>query len=278
MRALEPGVHTITAADGGVLEFEIAGEGSNVIVALHGSFTVRRAFSRQVEPLVAAGFRLVMPSMRGSDGSGPDLPEGHGFASTELADLLTVLDAAGVEAGAVLGHSTGGTIAIALARAHPERVRAMVLIEPTLVALLPDDWRTDRLAAMQRVVDAGQREEGRPAMRATMDFIGGKAWDEMGPDNRERLLDKMAPFAHLAAPHVDQLARFAVTDADILAIDLPVTLLYGRYSPPFEAQIAARLAALRPDWPVQFVENVGHNVHREAPEVVNERTIGFLAR
>ena len=78
------GVHTATTPDGVRIEFEIVGEAGPTIVLLHGSFTGRRAFSRQRDALVAAGYRLVLPSMRGHDGSVREVPPGLGFDSKPI--------------------------------------------------------------------------------------------------------------------------------------------------------------------------------------------------
>lgn len=49
-----------------------------------------------------------------------------------VADALAVLDARGLRRVAVLGHSFGGAVAIHLARAAPERVDRLVLLDPAL--------------------------------------------------------------------------------------------------------------------------------------------------
>jgi lipase len=49
-----------------------------------------------------------------------------------------VLDAQGVERAAVVGHSFGGAIAVHLARAAPERVERLVVVDPAL-GLDPQD-------------------------------------------------------------------------------------------------------------------------------------------
>ena len=68
-----------------------------------------------------------------------DLP-GHGRSEgtplktiEEMADwAIEVLDAAGLETAAIVGHSLGSLIAIAAAARHPERVRAIALVGTTV--------------------------------------------------------------------------------------------------------------------------------------------------
>jgi len=69
----------------------------------------------------------------------PDLC-GHGHSpyrppwtiEQHVADLVAVLDAAGVPRVVVLGHSFGGAIGVHLARTVPQRVSALVLLDPAI--------------------------------------------------------------------------------------------------------------------------------------------------
>jgi pimeloyl-ACP methyl ester carboxylesterase len=52
---------------------------------------------------------------------------------TDLAtDLLSLLDALGIECAHLVGHSFGGCVALEVARRRPERVGRLVLLEPPL--------------------------------------------------------------------------------------------------------------------------------------------------
>ena len=56
----------------------------------------------------------------------------------QSADALAVLDASGLESALVFGNSGGASIALDLAARHPGRVRAAVVHEPPVPAVLPD--------------------------------------------------------------------------------------------------------------------------------------------
>ena len=47
--------------------------------------------------------------------------------------------------------------------------------------------------------------------------------------------------------------------------------------PQFEAIIADRFRALRPDLRVLSIENAAHNVHRDRADIVNAEVLAFLA-
>lgn len=74
-------------------------------------------------------FRLVLVDNRGSGRS--DLPSGSFDVADMAADIVAVLDAAGVRRAHVMGASLGGMVAQELAVDHPERVEGLVLVSTT---------------------------------------------------------------------------------------------------------------------------------------------------
>jgi 3-oxoadipate enol-lactonase len=82
-----------------------------------------------VLPKLRRHFRLVLVDSRGSGRS--DLPAGSFDVCDMAADVLAVLDHAGVRRAHVMGASLGGMVAQELAIDHPERVDRLVLVSTT---------------------------------------------------------------------------------------------------------------------------------------------------
>ena len=79
-------------------------------------------------PLVDGGVQVAAPDMPGF-GESPPLPA-DGYEVPRLAELGGALaDRLGWERFALGGHSWGGAVAVHLAAAHPERIRALVLVD-----------------------------------------------------------------------------------------------------------------------------------------------------
>ena len=99
--------------------------GGNV-VALHGLASSSRWYDL-VAPLLADTHRILAPDQRGH-GRTDQPPAGYDWQSV-AADVVEFMDALGLDRPAVLGHSWGGYVALALAAKFPERVSRLVLID-----------------------------------------------------------------------------------------------------------------------------------------------------
>lgn len=100
------------------------GEGPAVVLC-HGFPELAFSWRHQVYPLAEAGFRVLVPDMRGyGDSSRPADPDGYD-ALTLAADLVGLLDALGLADAVFVGHDWGASVVWNLALAHPDRVRAV---------------------------------------------------------------------------------------------------------------------------------------------------------
>jgi lipase len=117
---------------GGVLHVARAGpapeSAAAVILAVHGltgSHMTWRAVARELRKV--DGLCLLAPDLRGR-GRSAALPDPYGM-DAHAADLLAVLDDAGVSSAVLAGHSMGAHVAARLAADHPERVSSVVLLD-----------------------------------------------------------------------------------------------------------------------------------------------------
>src|SRR2546428_1105867 len=100
------------------------------IVLLHGFPDDAHAFDEVTSPLVKAGYRTLVPYLRGY---GPTrfLDRAHPRLAEQAAigqDVIDFADALGFRRFAVAGFDWGGRAAAIAAVLHPDRVRAAVLI------------------------------------------------------------------------------------------------------------------------------------------------------
>jgi pimeloyl-ACP methyl ester carboxylesterase len=110
------------------------GQGEPVFVLLHGFGASLYSWQAVMEPLSQYG--LVIAFDRPAfglterplswDGENPYSPE------AQVALVIALLDHFGVQHAILVGNSAGGTVAMQVALAHPERVSALILVDPAV--------------------------------------------------------------------------------------------------------------------------------------------------
>ena len=91
------------------MHYVSAGEGPAVIL-LHGFPDTHAVWRRQIPALVARGFRVIAPDLRGYGRT--DAPAGVGAYAIEFlcADILGLMDRLGLQQASLVGHDWGGLV------------------------------------------------------------------------------------------------------------------------------------------------------------------------
>ena len=99
-----------------------------VVVLLHGFPEFWYGWRRQIEPLAAAGFRVIVPDQRGYNSSSK--PSGvRAYALSELvSDVIAIADQLGQDKIFLAGHDWGAAVAWSAALLHPQRVAKLVVV------------------------------------------------------------------------------------------------------------------------------------------------------
>lgn len=124
-------------APGESLWVTTTGQGPTVVL-VPGLFGSAFGYRHLIRDLAGRGFRTVVvePLAIGSSARPRDADYSLTAQSDRIASVLRSLD---VEPAIVVGHAVGGSMVLRLAYRHPERVRAIVLLEggPTEAAATP---------------------------------------------------------------------------------------------------------------------------------------------
>lgn len=103
------------------LAVTVEGEGPDVLL-VHGFPDSGDVWRHQVPALVAAGYRVIVPDMRGCGLSDAPAGKRHYRLWTLVADLVALLDQLGVAKVRLIAHDWGAVIGWQLCIRHPERV------------------------------------------------------------------------------------------------------------------------------------------------------------
>jgi 2-hydroxy-6-oxonona-2,4-dienedioate hydrolase len=112
------------------LHYNDAGQGAETVVMLHGSGPGASGwanFARNVEPLVNAGYRVILLDCPGWSKSDPIVNTGS-RSDLNARALKGLMDALGLEQAHLIGNSMGAHSTVAFALANPTRVGKLVLM------------------------------------------------------------------------------------------------------------------------------------------------------
>jgi pimeloyl-ACP methyl ester carboxylesterase len=99
-----------------------------VVILLHGFPEFWYGWRRQVEPLAAAGFRVIVPDQRGYNLSSKPT-DVAAYALTELvSDVIAIADQLGQKKIFLGGHDWGAAVAWSTALLHPQRIAKLAVL------------------------------------------------------------------------------------------------------------------------------------------------------
>lgn len=109
------------------MQVQSAGQGPAVVL-LHGFPDTHIVWRKQIAPLMAAGYRVLAPDLRGYGGS--DAPQAVSAYRMEhiAADVLAMLDQLGIARARVVGHDWGALAGWLLCMGAPERIEQYVAL------------------------------------------------------------------------------------------------------------------------------------------------------
>lgn len=249
------------------------------MVLLHGFPDTPSGWQGTSAALNSAGYRTVVPYLRGYH---PDtIVQGRGYGGEEIGqDAVRLLEAIDAEPAVLVGHDWGASIAYRAAATAPQRVRAVggvAIPHPSLLSRSPALlWKGRHFITLS--LPTG------PWLAARRDFayidvlIRRWAPNWSGPGRESTLAEVKRCFAD---PRVLDAALGYYRDVS-LGEGLPRIAQPGFVAGGTTDLIDQSVFRRSPemfDGPceVLIAEGAGHWPHREAPELFNQRLIGFLA-
>ncbi|HEX2254262.1 MAG TPA: alpha/beta fold hydrolase [Thermoanaerobaculia bacterium] len=255
----------------GSLAVEEIGQGPPLL--LWPSLLSDRHLWRHQRDALAPHHRLLLVDPPGHGESGP--PRGR-YRLEDCARAGTeVLDAFEVSSAVWVGLSWGGMTALYAALRHPERVRALALLDTSADRLrLGERLRFRLLAALFR------RTGLTPflARRVAAELLGATTLRER-PDLAAELTGPLALLERggvLRAIDAVLFRRRTFT-GELGGVAAPALVVVGEEDRSTPAVHAERIAAALPRARLERVPRAGHLTALEAPEAVNRLLAGFLA-
>jgi O-succinylbenzoic acid--CoA ligase len=232
------------------------------VLLIHGTLLTSSQFLR-LGYLLQPQFRVLAVDRRGSGASRMERPAPVSI-ERHVADLVAVLDAAGVDRAVLFGHSFGANVTLELAARHPGRVASVVAYEPPYVAVAGPDLAARFAPLPAAVAAAFARGGSAAAAEVFLRAVAGDAvWESFTPPQRAQAQAEGA--GALADSSMEGL------DPDGLArISCPVGIVTGGVSDAFYAALADDLAARIPGVRRVTLPGLDHGAPLRAPRPLAE--------
>lgn len=237
--------------------YEVHGSGPTLLLT-HGYSSTSAMWQGQIAAL-SRNHKLVLWDMRGHGQSDyPEDPAAYSEALT-VADMAALLDEVGADNAIVGGLSLGGYMSLAFHRAHPGRVRALLIID-TGPGFKKDDARD---AWNKRAHETGDRfeREGLAVLKS--------------------LSPERSSVSHRNASGLARAARGMLTQRDARVIEslpdieVPSLVVVGADDTPFLAA-SDYMAAKIPRAKKVVIPAAGHAVNIDQPQAFVDAVLPFL--
>ncbi|MCX5542753.1 alpha/beta hydrolase [Paraburkholderia sp. CNPSo 3076] len=243
------------------LNYHDVGEGAgDPILLIHGSGPGVTAWAnwRGIIPVLSQKARVIAPDMLGFGYT--QCPEQFKLTpAVWVESLIALLDALEIEKVSVVGNSFGGAIALALAKAYPERVNRLVLmgaagINAPISEGLDKVWGyTPSLDAMKGLMEVFAYDHS----IITDDLVRMRYEASIRADVQERF-SRLFP-----APRQQGVEMLALAESDLAAITHETLLIHGLNDQVIPVEWSRRMKTLLPSSTLQEFDQCGHWVQIE---------------
>ncbi len=234
------------------LAYRRLGKGSPLIL-IHG-YPLDHSIWDDVASLLENDFDLILPDLRGFGGSGTvDTP----YSMAEIAgDLAALLDFLGVEKASFAGHSMGGYVALAFAKAYPNRVNGLALVSSQAAGDTPER-REGRYKTAADVVEKG------------VSVVAETMTEKLTHDQKVR--DRLLPLIHKqsvagVAGALKAMAEREDLTSFVASFERTLVLIHGDADELIPVDRAREIKFLLPSALLFELSGAGHMLMMEIPE------------
>ena len=259
--------------------------GDPLLVLLHGFPEFWWGWRHQISELAAAGHHVVVPDLRGYNGSEAPADVTAYRLDVLVEDVLGLVDAHGAERVDVVGHDWGAVIAWELAARHPDRVRRLVALAGphpgtltrSVIAHPTQALRSTYAGLFQLpwLPEVALRARGFAALRTAM-----RSTSEPGTFS-EGDLDRYAlawarPSSLTGMLNYYRALRHGRPVLSAATVVPPTLVLWGEHDRFLERHVGEIGVSHCVDGRFLVIEGSTHWLHHEQPERVNAEVLAFL--
>ena len=244
-------METITL-NGFELAYERRGKGTPLVL-LHG-YPLDHTIWEPVIPLLENDFDLILPDLPGFSES--EMPARTYGMADYAADIAALLGALGIWQACIAGHSMGGYVALAFARAFPQRTLGLGLVASQVLADTPER-KAGRYHEADDILARGVRE--------VAEVMSVKLTPDAGLQSKLKALILQQRPQGLAVA-LRAMAERPDSSALLPGSDFPVVLIHGMADGLIPVDRARSIKAAVPKAFLTEIPGVGHMPMMEASQ------------
>jgi len=250
-------------------------EDGEIVVLVHGFSTPSVVFTKNVEALVIAGYRVLTYDHYGRGFSDrPDIEYSKRMYKDELIDLLDALNIH--QPINVVGYSMGGGIATVFASRNPERVRRLILMSP--IGFLPEASGIQKMLSLPIIGNWLMTVVGRQTL---IDELYAYAEKGDAPLSMAQQFEEQFKYSGVENALVSTIKNFDMgnlsDDYRLLGkVEMPKMLIWGVRDDVCPFSGAEEIMAVVPDIELYSIEDGGHAIAYSHADKVNLALINFL--
>ncbi len=250
------------ANDNVTVHYEDEGSGEPLLL-IHGHTMDGRIWTPVMPTLLGAGLRVLRPDLRGHGRS--TRPDSGYHVSHHAADMVAVLEDAGIDATTAVGYSIGGAIALEMAVTLADRIRGLVLVSPVMPDRPFEPTFMENLKEVARVTRGQGIESAMLGPWASSPLF---AFSFSKPAIREAAMSIIREFpgAEYLATERDQVKRSWSVPDRLAEIEVPTTVIAGDSEMPGFRAFAEEAASGIPGARLEILDRCGHLLPLEEPD------------
>jgi 3-oxoadipate enol-lactonase len=239
------------------------GDQAPLVVLTHGAYVDHHEWDETVPLLVNAGFRVLTWDVRGHGLSRP----AQFFLREALDDLLALLDLVGAEQAILIGHSMGGNLHQEFVFHHPERVKALVMLDCT--------WNMQKVTRTEEwMAKIGLPMLGWWPYNSLVDSMANITASK--PKDREYLKNTFRKLTQKEFVHIMSETMLCLHYEPDYRVDKPMLLILG------DKDTTGNIRKIMPVWAkhdgaeLVIIPNAQHAANFDQPELFHKHLLDFL--
>jgi pimeloyl-ACP methyl ester carboxylesterase len=265
------GASDFAVVDGVRLHYQAFGEPEGrPVILLHGFCSSNYTWKDVVEPLAAAGYRVIAPDLKGFGFS--EKPADRRYHVQDHAQLVIgLLDHLGISDAVFCGNSFGGATSLACALMWPHRVSRLILID---AAFNDEPLRQFPFSLYMQVARAWMVGEASVPLMLSSRGLAERAMRDFFYDQSVLTPERVAAYYRPARTSDGQQAAISTArqwdlnwiEQELDAIQTPTLIIWGECDKSIPVSLGVHLHVNLPHSEFVVIPDCGHLPQEERPE------------